>query len=144
MKAVGFWDSSALVPLCVQETGTRTAHALVRRFQVVIWWGTPVEIHGAIARAIREQRVDADTLRKGLRRLEFVSAGWQEVAPSDDLRKLAGQLLYNHSLRAADALQLAAAMTWCRHKAKGRVLVLGDMRLAEAARILGFDIAEVS
>ena len=44
-----------------------------------------------------------------LQRLHKLSAGWHEVDPSDEIRETAARFLRVHALRAADALQLAAA-----------------------------------
>src|SRR2546425_2450522 len=49
-KQAAFWDASALVPLCVQEASSRQAHTQLRKFMPVVWWGSPVEVHSAIAR----------------------------------------------------------------------------------------------
>ena len=50
-----FWDSSALVPLlCRQEASTRV-RSLARRYgRITAWWGTRVEVVGALARLERE------------------------------------------------------------------------------------------
>lgn len=143
MKQAAFWDSSALVPLCVRQRTTDLAHRLIRGFDAVVWWGTAPEIHGAIARAYREQRVDAVTRGRALRRLELLRGGWREVAPSDEVRSMAERFLHSYPLRAADGLQVAAAMVWCRNRTPGRVFVSGDTRLMNVAKLLGFDLAEV-
>jgi hypothetical protein len=44
-----------------------------------------------------------------LQRLQQLSAGWHEIDPSDEIRETAARFLRVHPLRAADALQLAAA-----------------------------------
>ena len=62
------------------------------------------------------------------------------VAPTDDLRRRAGRLLSVHPLRAADALQLAAALIWCEEQPHGEVFVTLDVRLGEAAAAEGFVI----
>jgi hypothetical protein len=45
-----------------------------------------------------------------------------------------------HPLRAADALQLAAALMWCDEAPTGETLVCLDDRLRDAARREGFAI----
>jgi hypothetical protein len=47
-----FWDSSALVPLCVGQSLTPGAVGLYRTYEVVVWWATPVEIASALARLL--------------------------------------------------------------------------------------------
>ena len=39
-KQPAFWDSSALVPLCLHESTSRQAHAQLRKFLPVVWWGS--------------------------------------------------------------------------------------------------------
>jgi predicted nucleic acid-binding protein len=63
-----------------------------------------------------------------------------EIAPSDDIRARAIHLLSSHGLRAADALQLAAALAWCEGQPGGETLVCADHRLGEAARNEGFGL----
>jgi hypothetical protein len=46
-------------------------------------------------------------------------------------------------LRAADALQLAAALIWCNHYPRGRTFISGDERLLEAAEREGFDVIKI-
>jgi predicted nucleic acid-binding protein len=53
--------------------------------------------------------------------------------PSQEVRDQARRVLRVHPLRAADALQLAAALVW-----KGRHFVCFDQRLREAAQREGF------
>jgi len=62
MRVPAFWDSSALVALCVRQGVTPRAIFLYKLHEAVIWWGTPVEIASAFARAANEttggKRVD--------------------------------------------------------------------------------------
>ena len=91
-----FFDASALVPLCVREATSRQAQARLRHSLPVVWWGTPVEIHSAVAR-LRRSSVLSDRECKGaLARLELLSRGWREILPADSVRELARQLLDNH------------------------------------------------
>ena len=52
-KVAAYWDSSALVPLCVQEASSRQAQSQLRKSMPVVWWGSLVEVHSAIARLHR-------------------------------------------------------------------------------------------
>ena len=136
-----FWDSSALIPLILPET--RSA-ALTRAFNEdrhpVIWWVSPVECHSALMRLLREKHLSRDDARRAAERLRAVRSRANEIAPSDDIRTRAIHLLGTHGLRAADALQLAAALAWCEAQPTGETLVCADRRLMEAARHEGFDL----
>jgi predicted nucleic acid-binding protein len=62
------------------------------------------------------------------------------VQPGVELCASAMRLLAAHPLRAADALQLAAAMLWARDKPGGRDFVCLDERLRTAAILEGFAV----
>lgn len=136
-----FWDSSALIPLILPEA---RSSALTRAFNddrhPVIWWVTPVECHHALTRVVREKRLGRDEARRAAERLRAVRSRTNEIAPSDDIRARAIHLLGAHGLRAADALQLAAALAWCEGQPQGEALVCADRRLQDAARHEGFDL----
>jgi predicted nucleic acid-binding protein len=140
----GFWDASALVPLCINEAATRRAQFYLRRFALVVWWGSLVEVHSAICRLHRDQEI-ADLDKKGAAaRLQLLSRGWREILPADQVRELATQLLDQHSLRAADSLQLASSLIWCEQRPSRRSFICGDHRLAVAAASAGFSVLELS
>ncbi len=141
-KQPAFWDASALVPLCVQETTSRQAQSQLRQFLPVVWWASRVEVHSAVARLHRVGKLK-DTEKKGaLSRLEVLSRAWREILPADPLRDLATRLLDTYELRAADSFQLAAALVWCHEKPAGRTFVSADQRLSKSAADAGFLIVE--
>jgi predicted nucleic acid-binding protein len=142
-KAASFWDASALVPLCVHETTSRDAHAQLRVSLPVVWWGTLIEVHSAVRRSHLLGKLNDQEKVKALSRLELLSSGWREVLPDDALRDLARQLLDAHDLRAADSLQLAAALVWCQHRSAKRNFLSADRRLSESARARGFYVIEL-
>ena len=88
-KRAAFWDASALVPLCVHESASRKAHAQLRLFLPVVWWGSQIEIHSAIAREHRFGTLTEAETKKALSRLDLLSRGWREILPGDELRDLA-------------------------------------------------------
>ncbi|HEX5233770.1 MAG TPA: PIN domain-containing protein [Silvibacterium sp.] len=143
MRELAFWDSSALIPLCVDQAGTRTARRLDEQYQAVVWWATPVEIASAFARLHRMKEIDGLRLAQAHGYLLELRTQWQEMDPSPSLRDYAEALLASYSLRAADALQLAAASTWTMHRPANRPLISGDQRLLEAARQMGFRTIEI-
>src|SRR5256885_13046348 len=100
-KQAAFWDASALVPLCVQEASSRQAHTQLRKFMPVVWWGSPVEVHSAIARLHGSGNLKDVEKQGALSRLDLLSRGWREILPGDHVRDLAQRLLDTHELRAA-------------------------------------------
>jgi hypothetical protein len=78
--------------------------------------------------------------RQARRVLQQLGDAWSEVQPSELLRGTAERLLAVHALRAADALQLAAALHWCQRQPMNRDLVSFDTRIRDAAYKEGFTI----
>ena len=54
------------------------------------------------------------------------------------------RLVEHFDLRAADSLQLAAALAWHEGISAGRVLLTCDKRLRDAALLAGFNAPEVA
>jgi len=134
-----FWDASALVPLLVAEPATRQMQALAARDpDMLVWWGSAVECISALARLERTAALDGKGMALASDRLKQLADGWHGIEPGEIIRETAVRFLRVHPLRAADALQLAAAFTAAERRPPSlRVLTL-DERLAEAARKEGF------
>jgi predicted nucleic acid-binding protein len=81
--------------------------------------------------------------RLSLARLDYLRDRWNEVQPTDDLRRRAERLLGAHKLRAADALQLAAALVWCGNRPRGRVFIGADGSLSDSAEAEGFTVIKL-
>jgi predicted nucleic acid-binding protein len=137
-----FWDSSSVVPLCVQQQASPIVRRLARQYGVVVWWCTPVEARSAFARLVRKGEITPAERVLAEDSLEQLRDRWREVLPLDSVRAEAEGLLRQFSLRAADAMQLVAAMTWTMGRPQGRVFICGDAALLEAARQLGFQAVE--
>jgi len=136
-----FWDSSAIVPLLLDEADSEAARTALRDDQaMVVWWGTPVEVLSALARAERAGAVRTADVDLARRALEDLGERWNEVLPSDEVRERAGVGLLRHPLRAGDALQLGAALTWARGRPRAHGFLSFDERLAAAARQEGFEV----
>jgi predicted nucleic acid-binding protein len=135
-----FWDSSALIPLCAQQAQTRKAEALFSKHDVVVWWSTPVEIISGLTRLLRMGEISQNEFLAGKRLAQTIGMTWVLIGPSARVADQACLLLEVHSLRAADALQLAAALEWCEGKPKGNVFLSFDQRLREAAALSGFTL----
>ena len=143
-KTTAFWDSSALVPLCIDEITSRQAQSHLHRLLPVVWWASVVEVHSAISRLYRLGKLKEVEKKGALARLDMLSRGWREVLPGEQLRDLATHLLDTYELRAADSLQLAAALPWCRERPSNRNFVCADERLSKAAESAGFSVLQFS
>jgi predicted nucleic acid-binding protein len=136
-----FWDSSALIAALLDEPRSRS---LIDAFDgdpvPVIWWGTPLECHAAVVRAVRDKRVSREEATEAAERLREVRGQVREVAPLESVRTRAMRLLSAHHLRTVDALQLAASLIWCEEQPASETFVCLDQRLREAARREGFTL----
>jgi len=72
--------------------------------------------------------------------LSELASSWHEIRPLEEVRTIAGEVLLRHPLRAADSLQLAAAIKWAERRTSGYDFVCLDARLREAARAEGFSV----
>lgn len=140
-----FWDSSAIAALCLEESRSPDVDRIAREDpEVAVWWATPLECASAIARHRRAGALSPADEAAALEILDRLSSAWVEIQPGQLVRSHAFRLLRIHPLRAADALQLAAALVWAGTPATGPVpgagLVTLDGRLAEAARLEGLAV----
>jgi predicted nucleic acid-binding protein len=127
--------------LVLEEERTPDVRRLVREDPAIAtWWGTLVEATSAIARRERDGALDGAGVVTALRDLDDLAAGWVEVEPAADLRRTASRLLRVHPLRAADVLQLAAALMSAAGRPEELPFVTFDDRLADAASREGFPI----
>jgi len=143
MKATeaSFWDTSALVALCCRHPSTTTARRLARQSRkLVVWWATPVELYSAFLQLVRTGKLEEPELKHALAQKHMLRRSWVEVQPSERLRDIAETLPERYGLRALDALQLAAALVWCKEKPRHRPFASFDRRLAHAAAKAGFNI----
>lgn len=139
LKPVAFWDSSALIPLCVSQPQTGRAKLFYETYGIVAWWATQVEMMSGLARLNRMGQITHDRFLVGKQIAREIVQSWYSVE-SESIAVDACSLLELYALRAADALQLAAALEWCEGKPKGKVFLTFDQRLREAARLAGFTL----
>jgi predicted nucleic acid-binding protein len=136
-----FWDSSAIAPLIASEPSSGPVQELLRSDpQVVVWWGARLECVSALRRREREGALDAAAVEQATGLLDTLADAWSEVLPSDLVRAQAERALAVHPLRAADSLQLAAALTWRREPARQADFVCLDYPLRDAAAREGFTL----
>lgn len=136
-----FWDASALIPLCLQTRETPSLKKLASSDQsIVAWWGSSIECLSALTRLRMEKVLSIDEEEHAQAVLRVLLAAWTEVEPSEAVREQAARALRLHPLRAAAAVQLAAAMVWCHGDPSYREFVCLDQRLREAGRREGFVI----
>jgi predicted nucleic acid-binding protein len=122
---------------------TPRAIALYKSYTAIVWWATPVEIASALARLVRMKHLNSGDWTKARKLAKNLADSWSLIQPSNVLRSKAVQVVERYDLRAADSLQLAAALAWCEDAPQGRVFLTADQKLREAARLSGFDAKEM-
>ena len=136
-----FWDSSAVIPLCLKEPMSETVQRLMKSDEdVFVGWATRVECLSVLSRRRREGALDAGAEVKAKAILSALSAEWSEIQPSELVRYRAERLLAIHPLRSADAFQLAAALIWAQENPQNLEFVCLDQNLLDAAHNEGFTV----
>lgn len=136
-----FWDSSALVPLIIEESHSKACRQLLRADPTqVVFCFTRTEILSAIWRRRREGRLDTTDVQMAEARLDKLAARWNEVDSLTPVRAAAEQVLRAYPLRAADSLQLGACIAVFGAHRRNREFVVLDDLLADAARREGFNV----
>ena len=140
-----FWDASAIVSLLIVEAPTRRLQAFAATDpDILVWWGSEVECASALARLERDATLDPRAAVLAFDRLKQLASGWHEIDPTDIVRETATRLLRVHPLRAADALQLAAAIVAAEQRPAALEMLTLDDRLASAARKEGFAVIDIA
>ena len=136
-----FWDSSAIVPLIIDEPGRSALLEMLESDPVmVVWWGTSVELVSAVSRREREGALDPSVAAAAVDRVRKLERAWHQVVPSDAVRNRAQRLLRVHTLRAADSLHLAAALSVSSDDPASIRFITLDRRLRDAAQREGLDV----
>ena len=136
-----FWDSSAIIPLMIVEAGSaRVRNWFDSDSEIIVWSLTRVELLSAIARRRREDSRSAAMLTVARRNILRAWDGWSEITTVELVRRHAERLVESYPLRAADALQLGAALIAAEGDPTNLELVTLDRSLADAAEREGFAV----
>lgn len=136
-----YWDASALVALCVAEKDSPTLRRLAARVGIVTWCLSAVEMASAVDRRAREGALSPEARQIALANIRQLSDMWTEITSLGGVRERALRLLAVHSLHAADALQLGAALLATSDRPTGHRFVCRDARLCNAAGREGFIVS---
>ena len=139
---IAYFDTSALIPLLVDEPGSERASRLWDvADNVVAMRLIYAEARAALAQATRLGRLAAADLATAIDGLEGLYANLDLLEVDERLVRRAGELAQHHALRGYDAVHLAAAE---RIRDDTTVMVAGDRDLCTAARTLGMAVADTS
>lgn len=135
-----YWDSSAILPLLLEEPRTSAVQALYEEDPILsVWCLTEVEVASALARRSREG-FEPEVLERAHVELRKLLDSATEIISTGQVRSRALRLLNTHALRAADAIQLSAALIFCEEHPEFLSFVCLDDRLRDAARREGFPV----
>lgn len=136
---IAYFDTSAVIPLLVQESGSERAGLLWAEADRVIGVRLVyVEGRAALAMACRGGRINRSSLRIAVGGLGRLYRQMDLVEASEAIVHRAGVLAEAHFLRGYDAVHLAAAEAL---RDQDTVLVAGDGALCDAAESLGLAVA---
>lgn len=135
-----FWDSSAVVPLLVEEESSSRLLELYAEEALLVWWATAVECASALARLERSGALSPADTSAAFGRLDSLEEAWLIVEPTPRLARSARRLLRTHDLRAGDSLQLAAALAAAEGEPSSLPFVCLDDRLRLAADREGLEV----
>jgi hypothetical protein len=134
-----FWDSSAIVPLVVDEEETDYClKTLSDDQEMLIWCLSRLEVVSALCRRLRDGILGERYFQEAKRRLNELIECAYEVKAIEKVRHRTLRLLEVHPLRAADACQLSSALVATQEDPGRLTMVCFDERLKKAAIKEGF------
>ncbi len=130
-----YLDTSAVVKLYVEEKYSRHVRQLLKSGACVISRLTQVEVQSAFHRAVRSGVLAAEDGDRAVAGFHVDLKRWDVMELTGDVTAEAIDLVWRHSLRAADAIQLGSALVFQRRLGQPlHGFVTFDRRLVDAAR----------
>jgi len=134
-----FWDSSALVPLIIDEPTSMVVRRLMMRdSHIIASYLTPVEITSSLWRRRHHREISAEAHLRADAAFAEITRRWSAISAPEAVER-AIDLLARHPLRAADSVQLASALL-ARERFGHLPFVTFDLDLMDAARAEGFTV----
>jgi uncharacterized protein len=139
-----YFDASALVKRYVREAGSAAVRGLLAADVAVTSRLTEVEIASALARRAREGDMTPAERDRALAALgaDIPSLYVVELLPAVVGRAV--DLVRRRTLRAGDAVQLASCLETQARVGQALAFIVGDRRLAEAARDEGLEVVALA
>ena len=136
-----FWDSSAIIPLLVLEDKTEYCiSAFQTDKEIMVWTMSKVEVFSALCRSFRENTLTEGTFELAKKRMTDLFDIAFEIVSISKVKERALRLLQVHTLKAADALQLASVLVATQEVTSKLPIMCFDERLKQAAKLEGFAI----
>ena len=101
---MSFWDTSAIVPLFINEDRSQLARRLWRQFsQRNVWPESSVEVASTIARLAREGVLNEPLRTKTEERFSWIEKEWTIIDPTEKLIGLARMFPSLYGLKSLDS-----------------------------------------
>ena len=137
-----YFDSSAFVPLLIREPATaRCTAAWTASIEVISSVVTFVEVHAALAAAVRSRRLETADHQRAIEDFAAIWDAVTQVSVEDSIAHRAATLTASHRLRGYDALQCATALAAA---SDDLVAVSGDRELLRAWGELGVTVIDTA
>ncbi len=134
-----FWDASAVVPLLLPEQQSDYCLQILKGDQeVLLWCMSRVEVVSALTRRLREQSLTPDQFQAAKTRFRQILESSYQITALERVMNRAVRLLEVHTLRAADACQLASSLIATQEDPDRLPIICFDEHLTEAAMKEGF------
>jgi predicted nucleic acid-binding protein len=136
-----FWDSSAILPLLVlEQQSDYCVESFSQDGNVLVWTMTKIEVFSALCRRLRDRSLRQGSFDVAVHRMQDFFEAVYEIVGIARVKDRALRLLRVHPLRAADSLQLAAALVATEENTGRLPIMCFDERLTTAARLEGFEV----
>jgi predicted nucleic acid-binding protein len=133
MATVACFDTSVLLKRYLEESGSRAARDLLRRFRPVCSAIVQVEAMSAIHRRARAGVISDRAASGALNRLAGDSAGWELIDVEDRVLQRAKLLVREVPLTTLDAVHIASALVFVGESRRNVPFVTADARQRVAA-----------
>ncbi len=139
---IGYFDTSALVPLLIAEPTSASCRRLWDDADAVVTTRLSyAEAAVALAQALRLARLTEQSYRTAMQILDRLWDEFEVVDVDDRIVRRAAQLAYTCALRGYDAVHCASAE---QLDDSDLVVAAGDRKLLEACLSLGMATADVT
>jgi hypothetical protein len=136
-----FWDSSAIIPLLVLEDKTEYCiSAFQTDKEIMVWTMSKVEVFSALCRSFKENTLTEGTFELAKKRMTDLFDIAFEIVSISKVKERALRLSQVHTLKAADALQLASVLVATQEVTSKLPIMCFDEKLKQAAKLEGFAI----
>jgi predicted nucleic acid-binding protein len=139
----GYFDTSVLVKNYIQEKGSASAHALLRRYAFISSSITPVELMSALTKKQSTGELLAEDLPPILARIREDRSYWKLVDVSASVLSQGEELIQKTRMRTLDAIHVASLVTFQEASGMRSPFMTADARQREAASQLGLDVVWV-